>query len=57
MKPVIAYYTPTDRLMFRLEQEKNPVTRWSLRNIIGNRIDRAEERHMRTRVLDKQESK
>lgn len=34
------YATSTEKLMFLLEHEKNPVTRAVYRQIIGRRIDR-----------------
>lgn len=41
-----AYHTPTSEIIRKYETTKNPVTRWAYREIIGNRIDRAESRHM-----------
>lgn len=31
--------TPSSKILHRLAHEKNPVTRWVLREIIGRRVD------------------
>ena len=46
MKPQIPYATPTEELLRQLMTATNPVKRWSVRQIIGERIDRHEQRHM-----------
>ena len=39
--PVV--FTPTSRIIQRMQLERNPVTRAVFREIVGNRIDRALE--------------
>ena len=39
--PVV--FTPTSRIIQRMQLERNPVTRAVFRDIVGNRIDRALE--------------